>query len=62
MTKELDKEAIANRHPGDGIRPEAKRETGKISDIFGLLKDKTHRRLTIEEINRIAARGWAGER
>lgn len=34
---------------------------GRISDVFGLLKDKTSQMLSIEEINDAAARGWANE-
>lgn len=36
--------------------------TGKISDIFGIFEDPNGPKLTIEEINEAAARGWAGER
>jgi AbrB family looped-hinge helix DNA binding protein len=35
--------------------------TGKISDLFGMLKSETTVKLTIEEINEAAARGWAGK-
>jgi AbrB family looped-hinge helix DNA binding protein len=35
---------------------------GHISDVFGVLKRETGPRLSIEEINRIAAEGWAGKR
>jgi bifunctional DNA-binding transcriptional regulator/antitoxin component of YhaV-PrlF toxin-antitoxin module len=38
------------------------RPTGKISDVFGLLKKKDGPSLSIEDINRIAAEGWAGKR
>lgn len=34
---------------------------GKISDVFGFL-DNNGVHLTIEEINEVIARGWAGER
>jgi hypothetical protein len=40
----------------------AARPAGKISDIFGLLKKKGGPSLTVEEMNEIAARGWAGKR
>jgi AbrB family looped-hinge helix DNA binding protein len=60
-------------HPGEKIAVEklpdgrievkAARPTGKISDVFGYLKTKRKgRTLSIEDINRIAARGWAGKR
>jgi AbrB family looped-hinge helix DNA binding protein len=48
--------------PGDRIEMKASRPTGKISDVFGLLKKKGGPSLSIEDINRIAARGWAGKR
>lgn len=35
--------------------------TGKISDVFGILKRPGQRAVTIEEMNEIIARGWAGE-
>jgi AbrB family looped-hinge helix DNA binding protein len=34
---------------------------GDISAVFGMLKRKGQRSLTIEEMNEIARRGWAGE-
>lgn len=58
--------------PGDKIDVEllpdgraevrAARQTGKISDVFDLLKREDGPSLTIEEINEAAAAGWAGER
>jgi AbrB family looped-hinge helix DNA binding protein len=48
--------------PDGRIEVRAARPTGKISDVFGLLKRKNGPSLSIEEINRIAARGWAGKR
>jgi AbrB family looped-hinge helix DNA binding protein len=35
---------------------------GKITDAFGILKRKGGRALSIDEINAIARRGWAGKR
>jgi len=59
-------------HPGDKItvdklpdgRVEVKaaRPAGRISDVFGRFKRKNGPRLSIEDINEIAARGWAGKR
>jgi AbrB family looped-hinge helix DNA binding protein len=60
-------------HPGEKIAVEklpdgrievkAARPTGKISDVFGCLKSQRKgRSLSIEEMNRIIARGWAGKR
>jgi len=41
----------------------AARPTAKIPDIFGSLKRKKKGRpLSIEEMNKIIARGWAGKR
>jgi AbrB family looped-hinge helix DNA binding protein len=36
--------------------------TGKISDVFNMLRRKDGPSLSIEEINDVAARGWAGSR
>jgi AbrB family looped-hinge helix DNA binding protein len=59
-------------HPGDKvtvdklpdgrIEVKAARPTGKISDLFGFLKRENGPSLSIDEINKIAARGWAGKR
>jgi len=49
--------------PDGRIEVKAVRPTGKISDAFGFLKAKRKgRSLSIDEINEIAARGWAGKR
>jgi AbrB family looped-hinge helix DNA binding protein len=48
--------------PDGRIEVRAAQPAGKISDVFGLLKKKGGPSLSIEEINRIAARGWAGKR
>ncbi|HVA15409.1 MAG TPA: AbrB/MazE/SpoVT family DNA-binding domain-containing protein [Stellaceae bacterium] len=59
-------------HPGEKVAVDmladgrvemrAEHSTGKISDVFGLLKGKNARALSIDEIKEIAARGWAGRR
>ena len=59
-------------HPGDKIAVEklpsgrievkAAKPSGEISEVFGLLKRKNGPRLSVEDMNRIAARGWAGKR
>lgn len=59
-------------YPGDKITVDklpdgrtevrAARPTGQISDAFGFLKRENGPSLSIEEMNRIAARGWAGKR
>jgi bifunctional DNA-binding transcriptional regulator/antitoxin component of YhaV-PrlF toxin-antitoxin module len=49
--------------PDGRIEVKAARPTGKISDAFGLLKSKRKGRvLSIEDMNEIVARGWAGKR
>jgi AbrB family looped-hinge helix DNA binding protein len=56
-------EKITVRKLPDGrIEVKAARPTGKISDLFGSLKKKNGPSLSIDEINQIAARGWAGKR
>ena len=51
--------------PDGRIEVKAARPTGRISDAFNFLKKKKKKNgpsLSIEEINKIAARGWAGKR
>jgi len=48
--------------PDGRIEVKAARQTGRISDVFDLLKRENRRSLSIEEINKVAARGWAGKR
>ena len=50
-----------NKLPDGRIELKAARPTGKISDAFGFLK-KNGPSLSIEDITKIAARGWAGKR
>ncbi|HEX3918209.1 MAG TPA: AbrB/MazE/SpoVT family DNA-binding domain-containing protein [Caulobacteraceae bacterium] len=47
--------------PDGRIEVRAARPTGKISDVFGLLKREGRPTLTIEEMNEVIAKGWAGE-
>jgi AbrB family looped-hinge helix DNA binding protein len=51
-----------NKLPDGRIEVRAARPTGKISDTFGILKRNDRRPLSIEAMNKIAARGWAGKR
>jgi len=51
-----------NKLPDGRIEVKAARPAGKISDAFGFLKQKSGPSLSIEQINQIAARGWAGKR
>jgi AbrB family looped-hinge helix DNA binding protein len=49
--------------PDGRIEVRAARPTGKISDVFGSLKAKRKSKaLSIEDMNEIIARGWAGKR
>jgi bifunctional DNA-binding transcriptional regulator/antitoxin component of YhaV-PrlF toxin-antitoxin module len=47
--------------PNGRIEVKAARTTGSIDDFIGLLAGKTRKVATIEEIDRAAAAGWAGE-
>jgi AbrB family looped-hinge helix DNA binding protein len=48
--------------PDGRIEVKAAGPTGKISDAFGYLKAKRKgRSLSIDDMNRIIARGWAGK-
>ena len=52
-----------NKLPDGKIEVMAARQTGKISDVFGILKDKRiGKALSIEEMNDIIAEGWARKR
>jgi bifunctional DNA-binding transcriptional regulator/antitoxin component of YhaV-PrlF toxin-antitoxin module len=48
--------------PDGRIAMKAARPTGKISDVFDLFKKRNGPSLSIEQINKVAARGWAGRR
>jgi AbrB family looped-hinge helix DNA binding protein len=50
------------RLPDGRIEIKAARPSGQISDVFNFLKRDTGASLSIEEMNRIAADGWAGKR
>jgi AbrB family looped-hinge helix DNA binding protein len=51
-----------NKLPDGRIEVKAARPSGKISDVFDFLKRKNGPSLSIDEINEIAAKGWAGRR
>jgi bifunctional DNA-binding transcriptional regulator/antitoxin component of YhaV-PrlF toxin-antitoxin module len=55
-------ELAVQKLPDGRIEMKAARPTGKISDVFNFLKSKNCRSLSIEEINKGAARGWDGKR
>jgi len=47
--------------PGGCLGIKAAGTTGKISDAFGLLKREGREPVSIEEMNEVIAKGWAGE-
>ena len=51
-----------DRLPDGRIEVKAARPAGKISDAFDFLKRKRGPSLSIDDINDIAAGGWAGKR
>ncbi len=48
--------------PGGRVEAKAERPKGRISDVFDFFKRKDGPSLSIEEIDDIAADGWAGKR
>jgi AbrB family looped-hinge helix DNA binding protein len=48
--------------PDGRIEIKAERPTENISDVFNFLHRENGPSLSIDEINRIAAEGWAGKR
>jgi len=48
--------------PDGRIEMKAERPAGKISDVFDVLKREKGPSLSIEDIDRIAKRGWARRR
>ena len=53
---------IVDKLPDGRVEMKASRPTGKISDVFDFLKRENGPSLSIEEINEVARRGWAGRR
>ena len=53
---------LVDKLPDGRIEVKAAGPSGKISDVFGFLKRKNGPSLSIGEVGRIAARGWAGSR
>ena len=47
--------------PGGELRVKAARPTGTIDNFIGRHTGKVKKPMTIEELNEIAAAGWAGE-
>ena len=48
--------------PGGELRIRVARPSGNIKNFIGLFAGSTSKALTIEEMNDIAAAGWAGEK
>lgn len=48
--------------PDGRVELKAVRPAGTIDDFVGLLKGKSRKKATIEEINEAAAAGWAGRK
>jgi len=53
---------IVDKLPDGRIEIKASRPKGKISDVFDFLKQENGPSLSIEQINEVARRGWAGRR
>jgi len=53
---------VVNKLPDGRIEVKAARPTSKISDVFDFLKRENGPSLSIDEMNEITARGWAGKR
>ena len=53
---------VVDKLPDGRIEIKAVRPTGKISEVFNLLKKKDGLSLSIEEIAEIAKQGWTGKR
>jgi bifunctional DNA-binding transcriptional regulator/antitoxin component of YhaV-PrlF toxin-antitoxin module len=53
---------FVDKLPGGRIEVRAARPALEISDVFEFLKQENGPRLSIEEINQVAAEGWAGRR
>lgn len=47
--------------PGGELRVRASRPAGSIEGFLGLLAGKARKAATLDEINEVAAQGWAGE-
>jgi hypothetical protein len=62
MTSHSDDKITESKLPDRPIESKAARLTGAISDVFDLLKRKKSASLSIEEIDEVAARGWAGDK
>ena len=48
--------------PGGRVEMRAAPKTGKISDLFGILRREGQKPVSIEEMNRVIADSWAGKK
>jgi AbrB family looped-hinge helix DNA binding protein len=53
---------FVDKLPDGRIAVQAARPTGKISDVFGMLKRDGQKAISIEEMNEIIADGWTGKK
>jgi AbrB family looped-hinge helix DNA binding protein len=53
---------VVDKLPDGRVEIKAVRPTGKISEVFNLLKKKNGPSLSIEEIAEITKQGWTGKR
>jgi bifunctional DNA-binding transcriptional regulator/antitoxin component of YhaV-PrlF toxin-antitoxin module len=53
---------VVDKLPHGRIEIRAARPTGRISDAFNFLKKQDGPSLSIDKMNKIAVRGWAGKR
>lgn len=51
-----------NKLPDGTIEVRAAHPAGRISDVFGALKRKGQRRVSIKEMNETISRAWVGKR
>ena len=52
---------VIDKLPDGRIEAKAARPEGRISDVFNILKREGGPSLSIEQLKRLAAKGWAGE-
>jgi AbrB family looped-hinge helix DNA binding protein len=53
---------VVDKLPDGRIELKAARPAGRIADVFGFLKQENGPVLSVDDMNGIAAEGWAGKR
>lgn len=53
---------VVDKLPGGGVALRAEGRKGALRSLFGSLKPEPGRTLSLEEMEKIAADGWAGRR